>query len=204
MDGSIRWICVTRYARGAGGLTPFRAAYDRDYTQETVSFAETVWRHCVGTKLGAMGARTIRRLEPTRRSETSLLLEIRECPDAPHRARRKKHLTLAPALPPVHENSTDDKSSSSSDSSSSSSSSTQAPSGIPQHVNDQTQAHNSRSQPQTLKGANVPVVPTSTALLTPTPKALIRSSTPTKRAAEPTTLDVPPQAKHPRSESWKL
>ena len=25
---------VTRYARGAGGITPFRAAHDRDYTQE--------------------------------------------------------------------------------------------------------------------------------------------------------------------------
>ena len=34
-------ICVTRYARGAGGITPFRAAYDRDYTQEIVPFAKT-------------------------------------------------------------------------------------------------------------------------------------------------------------------
>ena len=84
--------------------------------------------------------------------------------------RRKRHVTLA--HPP------DDKSSSSSDSSSSSSSSTQAPSGTPQHVNDQAQAHtNSRSQPQTLMGANVPVVLTSTVFPTPTPKALIRSST---------------------------
>ena len=39
-----------------------------------------------------------------------------------------EHLTLAPASPPIHENTTDDKSCSSSDSSSSSSSSTQAPS----------------------------------------------------------------------------
>ena len=53
-------------------------------------------------------------------------------------------------------------------------------------------------------GANVPVVPTLTALPTPTPKALIRSSTPTKGAAEPTTLDVPPQAKHPRGESSQM
>ena len=34
-------------------------------------------------------------------------------------------------------------------------------------------------------GANVLVVPTSTVLPTPTPKALTRSFTPTKRAAEP-------------------
>ena len=119
-------------------------------------------------------------------------------PNAPRCGRRKKHLTLAPALPPVHENSTDDKLSSSSDRSSSSSSSTQAPSGIPQHVSDQAKAQtNSRSPPQTVMRANVLVVLTSTALPTPTPKALIRSSTPTKRAARPTTLDVPPQAKHP-------
>ena len=72
-------------------------------------------------------------------------------------------------------------------------------------MNDQAQAHtNSRSQPQTVMGANVPVVLTSTVLPTPTPKALIRSSTPTKRAAEPTTLDVPPQAKDPRGESSQM
>ena len=34
-------FCVTRYARGAGGITPLRAAYDRDYTQEIVPFGET-------------------------------------------------------------------------------------------------------------------------------------------------------------------
>ena len=34
--------CITRYARGAGGSTPFRAACDRDYRQEVVPFAETV------------------------------------------------------------------------------------------------------------------------------------------------------------------
>ena len=110
-------FCVTRYARGAGGITPFRAAYDRDYTQEIVPFAETalfkimapehrglssgrglhkgdtawekgIWlgksetnpEHIAGTENGAMGARTIRRLEPTQRSETSLLVEIQGVP----------------------------------------------------------------------------------------------------------------------------
>ena len=230
-----------------GGITPFQAAYDQDYTQEIVPFAETVlfsilapehrglssgkrlhkgdtawdkgvWlgksetnsEQIVGTKDGAMGARTIRRLEPTKRSETSLLLEIQGSALEPGTKRtaswrRKKYLTPAPALPPVHENLTDDTPSSSSDSSSSSSSSTQAPSGIPQHVNDQAQGQtNSRSQPQTVMGANVLVVSTSTVSPTPIPKALIRSSKPTKRAAAPTTLDVPPQAKHPRGEGSQM
>ena len=99
----------------------------------------------LGPKSGTMGARTIRWLEPTKRSETSLLLEIQGLswdlvPNAPRRGRRKKHLTPTPSLPPAHKNPTDDKSSRPSDSSSSSSSSTQAPSGIPQHANDQAQA----------------------------------------------------------------
>ena len=34
-------FCVTRYARRAGGITPFRAANDRDYTQKIVPVAET-------------------------------------------------------------------------------------------------------------------------------------------------------------------
>ena len=38
--------------------------------------SETNPEHIAGTINGAMGARTIRRLEPTKRSETSLLLEI--------------------------------------------------------------------------------------------------------------------------------
>ena len=114
-------------------------------------------------------------------------------------------LDTCTSLPTSTRGPTDDKSSSSSDSSSSSSSSTQAPSEIPQHVNDQALAQtNSRRQPQTVVGANVPVVHTSTVLPTPTPKALIRSSTATKRAAEPTTLDVPPHARHPRGESSQM
>ena len=37
------WLfCVTRYARGAGGITPFRAAYDRDYTKEILPLAEII------------------------------------------------------------------------------------------------------------------------------------------------------------------
>ena len=35
-------FCFTRYERGAGGITPFRAACDRDNTQEIVPLAETV------------------------------------------------------------------------------------------------------------------------------------------------------------------
>ena len=31
-------FCVGRYARGAGGITPFRVAYDRDYTLGIVPF----------------------------------------------------------------------------------------------------------------------------------------------------------------------
>ena len=184
-------FCVTRYARGAGGITSFRAAYNRDLPQDTVSFAEpvlfkilapehrglssgktlhkgdTAWEkgiwfgksqtnpeHMVGIKSGAMGARMIRRLEPTKLSETSFLLEIQDVPkdlvpNAPRRGRRKKHLTTAPALPPVHGNLTDDKSGSSSDRMSSSSSSPQALSGILQHANVRAQAQtNSRSQQQ--------------------------------------------------------
>ena len=136
----------TRSARGAGGITPFRAAHDRDHTQRVVPLAETVlfkivarehrglssgkrlhegdtawdkgiWlgksettpEHTVGTQNGVMGTRTIRRLEPTNRSDTSLLLEIQGVPwdlvlNAPRRGRRKKHLTPAPASPPIHAN----------------------------------------------------------------------------------------------------
>ena len=96
-------------------------------------------------------------------------------PNAPRCGRRKKHLTRAPALPPVHENPTDDKLSSTSDRSSSSSS-TQAPSGIPQHVSDQAKAQtNSRSQDQVVY---------------------------TNKASSQ--LDVPPQAKHPRGECSQM
>ena len=35
-------FCVTRYACGASGTTPFRAVYDRDYTQEIVPLAGTI------------------------------------------------------------------------------------------------------------------------------------------------------------------
>ena len=104
--------------------------------------------HIVGTKNGVTGARTIRRLEPTKRLDTSCLGIWYQT----HRT----HLTPAVAFSPVHENRTDDKSISSSDSSSSSSP-TQAPSGIPQHANVRTQSQtNSRSQQQTAMGAKVP------------------------------------------------
>ena len=32
----------TRYGRGAGDITPFREAFDRDYTKEIAPVAETV------------------------------------------------------------------------------------------------------------------------------------------------------------------
>ena len=35
-------ILVRRYARGAGGVTPFRSACDRDY-EEIVTCADTIW-----------------------------------------------------------------------------------------------------------------------------------------------------------------
>ena len=43
-------------------------------------------------------------------------------------------------------------------------------------------------------------MPAPTVSPTVTPKAKLRSTSPTKRAAEPTTLDVLPQAKHQRDE----
>ena len=53
-------------------------------------------------------------------------------------------------------------------------------------------------------GATVPVVLAASVLLAATPKTHSRSSTPTKRAAESMTLDVPPQAKHPRGEDSQM
>ena len=35
-------FCATRYERGAGGIIPFRATCDRDYTQEIFPSAETI------------------------------------------------------------------------------------------------------------------------------------------------------------------
>ena len=123
-------------------------------------------------------------------------------PNAPRRGRRKKHLTLAPALPPSHENQTEDKSSSSIDSSSSLSSSTRAPSGLPQHAKTQAQAQtNPRDQQKKEMAAKVHVMPTPTVLPTATPRAQLKSTSSTKRAVVPTMLDVPPQAKHPRCEA---
>ena len=56
--GSVTWpwvvrhagFCVTRYARGAGGTTPFRAAYDRDYTQEICSVCTDCLVQDLGTR----------------------------------------------------------------------------------------------------------------------------------------------------------
>ena len=125
-------------------------------------------------------------------------------PNAPRRGRRKRHPTLAPFLPAVHGDPTDDKSSSSSVSTSSSSS-TQAQGAIPRHVTVRAPAQtDSRSQQQTTMEANVLVVPAANVLPAATPKAHSRSSTPTKRAAESMTLDVPSQAKRPRGEDPQM
>ena len=47
-------------------------------------------------------------------------------------------------------------------------------------------------------------MPTPTALPTVTPKAQFKSTSLSKRAAEPTTLDVPPQATHPQGEGSQV
>ena len=52
--------------------------------------------------------------------------------------------------------------------------------------------------------AKVLVMLAPTDLQTVTPKAQLRSTSPTKRATEPTTLDVPPQAEHPRGEGSQM
>ena len=58
----------------------------------------------------------------------------------------------------------------------------------------------SRGQQLKAMEAKVHVMPTPTVLPTVTSKAQRRSTSLTKRAAEPTSLDVPPQAKQPRGE----
>ena len=148
-----------------------------------------------------MGARTIRRLEATKRSETSLFLEIQGVPwdlvlNAPPRGRGKRHPTLAPVLPPVHGDTTDDKSSNSSDSTSPSTS-TQARGEFPRHVNVRASAQIPEVNSRRRWRANVPVVLAANVLLAATPKLHSRSSTPTKRAVESMTRDVPSQAKQP-------
>ena len=92
------------------------------------------------------------------------------------------------------------------ESSSSSSSSPQAPGGVPQHANTKVQSSSEQFQRSTAEsdGAEVPVIPVPTVLQTVTRTAQLRSTSPTNRAAEPTTQDVPPQAKHPRGEHSQM
>ena len=221
-------FCVTRYARGAGGITPFRAAYDQDYTQEIVPFAKTaLFKIKAPEHLGLSSGRRLRKGDTTWEKGTSLgqkkngerfenwsrrnAQKLHCCsrykdlvPNARRRGRRKRHPTLAPVLPPVHRDPTDGKSSSSSVSTSSSSS-MQAQGEIPRHVTVRAPAQtDSRSQQQTAMGANVLVVPAANVLSAVTPKAHSRSSTPTKRAAESMTLDVPSQAKRSRGEDSQI
>ena len=65
-------------------------------------------------------------------------------------------------------------------------------------------ARNNIIQEKKVMEAKGPVMPTPTVLPNVTPKAQVRSTSPTKRAAEPTTLDVPPQAMHPRGEDSQM
>ena len=94
--------------------------------------SETNPEHIAGTKNGAVGTGTIRRLELAKRSETSVLLET-----------TRKALRHGSPAPPCHQYTKPpdrwQNRSSSSDSSSSSSSSTHAPSRIPQHAKDRAQ-----------------------------------------------------------------
>ena len=122
----------------SGGITPFRAAYDPDYTQEIVPLAESTLCEIVapehrGLSLGKNSTKgTLRGAEGSGEA-------------------------------PIHEDQRDDKSSSSADSSSSSSSSTQTASGIPQPANTQAQVQtNSRSEQQKATGAKLPAMPTQT------------------------------------------
>ena len=208
-------FCVTRYARETGCITPFRAAYDRDYTQKTVPFAETIlfkilvpehrglssgkrlrkghaawdkgiwlgksetnFEHFAGTKHGAMGARTIRWLEPTKRSDTSLLIEEQGVPwdlvpNAPRCGRTQETPDTCTSF-------------------------TTSPRKNREMTNQAVQAtvlfrrhhqHKLRMEfrsTQILKlimASNVPVVLTLPEPPTTTPEAQLKSSTPTKRAA---------------------
>ena len=142
--------------------------------------------HIVGTKTGVT-ERDIRRLEPTKRLETSLLLEIQGVPcdlvpSAPRRGRRKIHPTPAPSC----RQSTETR---------------QIRPLKRQHIfvviirhGDCSSSCSNRFQKPTaendVRGATL--------------KAHARSSTQTKRAAESMTLDVPPQAQHPRGEDSQM
>ena len=140
-------------------------------------------------------------------------------PGGIERGRPKAYETSAPAVPPNHENLSHDQSSGTSDSSSSSSStsstssewnsagehssssssSSSRTSSSSSSSSTSTSTSSSRSQQhQKSMPAEVLVTPTPTVLPTVTPEPQIKSNSPTKRAAEPTTLDVPPLAKHLR------
>ena len=63
---------------------------------------------------------------------------------------------------------------------------------------------NFSSEQQNSMAPKVFAVPRPTSLPTVTLKVLLRSTSTTKRAAEPTTLDVPPQAKRPLGEGAQI
>ena len=147
------------------------------------------------TKNGAMGARTIRRLEPTKRSETSLLLEtqtVRRGDDARKHcictsfftSPRKPRQTTYQAVQVTG--------------SSLSSPSTQAPSRIPRHANTQAQVQtNSGGQQQKAMEAKVSTMPTPTALPTSTPKAQDQVVYTDQANSRTHDTGRAPQAKHP-------
>ena len=77
-------FCAARYARGAGGITLFRAASDRDYLQEIVPFAETVLFKIMAPE--HRGLSSVKRLHTRRHyaGERKLVGQVRDEPRAHH------------------------------------------------------------------------------------------------------------------------
>ena len=73
-------FCVTKYVRGAGGVTPFRAAYARDYTQFFVPFAETVlFKTLAPEHRGLSSGKTLQKREGEQKLHCCS--RCRECPE---------------------------------------------------------------------------------------------------------------------------
>ena len=146
--------------------------------------------HIVGTKNGAMGARTLRRLELTKRSEISWLLEKQGVPQdlVPKiDARSTRQMTnqavqVTVLLRRLITNTSSEWNSAAREHSSSSSDQFQKSTADSDECECSCNAHTRLFCRRRLF------------------KAQLKSTSPTKRAAETTTLDVPPQAKRPRVE----
>ena len=189
------------------GLSSERRFHKEDTAWEkgtSLGKSETNTEHIGGTENGAMGARTIRRLEPTKRSETSLFLEIQRStlgPDTRRTASWERQATsdtcTSPTTSPRRPGRTRNQRSSCD--STSSPSSTQTQGEIPKHANVRAQAQiDSRSQQQTTMGGECSCCTCRECVARQRLRNFISDrSKPTKRAAESMTLDVPSQAKHP-------